>query len=90
MSQDSSFSLIDGVKRCKNRVLKNTLRVLIKRQGKSEPEFYRGLGLSKQYWYMISWGIEETPQSIRIKISRELDTDTSLIWLEVKNEINGS
>lgn len=77
-----NFFLDKPVKKCKNWVLKNRLQTLIKRLGMSEADFYKEIGLSKQYWYMISWGMEETPQDVKIRVAKALDTDTSLIWQE--------
>ncbi len=84
MTQTDNFFLNKAVKERKDYALKNRLQTLVKRLGKSEADFYQELGLTKQYWYGISWGILETPLDVKIKISRGLDTDTSLIWLEVK------
>lgn len=79
-----NFFLPSGVKERKDYELKNRLRTLIKRLGKSEADFYRENGFTKQYWYGISWGLLDTPLDVKIKISRALDTDSSLIWREAE------
>jgi len=81
-SQQNDLSTLDEVKKCKNQLLKARLQTLIKRLGKSEADFYKELGFSKQYWYGISWGLLPTATDVKIKISLALQTDTSLIWRE--------
>lgn len=88
-NQEEPFLKISSVKKCKNHVLKNTLQTLIKRLGKSEADFYKEQGFSKQYWYGISWGLLKTPLDVKIKISLALGTDSSLIWQNKKEEKNG-
>lgn len=72
----------EEVKRSKDILLKTRLRTLIKDKGMSEADFYNSLGLIKQYWYMISWGLCETPLNVKIKISKALNSDSALIWQE--------
>ncbi len=69
-----------GVKECKNPILKERIRTLIIKKGLSESEFYNSIGISRQYWYYLSWGIWETPTHLKVRISKELDVDSSVIW----------
>ena len=58
-----------------------------------KPEMYKigdyvgdSLGLSKQHWYAISWGIWEAPIELKLKISRELESDSALIFQKREEE----
>lgn len=81
MGKETIF-LNSGVKRSKDYILKNRLRTLILSKNQSEPEFYNKIGLSRQAWYMISWGIWDCTESWKIKIAQALDTDSLTIWRE--------
>ncbi len=70
----------EAVKESKDRALKIRLQTLINNKGMSEADFYNSLGISKQYWYCISWGLWQAPIDLKIKISKLLDTDTALIF----------
>lgn len=88
-STDKSFFCIRGVKKPliehKNKGLKSKLRALILKKGlKEEYEFFQSLGLSRQYWYRISWGLDECPTYLKIRIAKALGVDSILIWEEVK------
>ena len=78
------------VKKGKSRALKIRLRVLINGKGMSESDFYKSLGFSKQVWYALSWGIWECTTEQRVRISRALGVDSSVIFqldkTEVKND----
>lgn len=78
----NSFFIQTKVKQCKNALLKLRLQTLIFDRGLSESKFYKKIGLTKQYWYALSNGIFEPTLEIKIKIARELKTDSSLIFQE--------
>ncbi len=84
-------SLREGVNKAvekllKNTALKNRLRGFILERGyKEEHQFFQELGLTRQYWYQISWGLQECPIYLKIKIAKALDVDSILIW-EDQNE----
>ncbi len=75
-----NFFLRQGVKQNKNALLKARLRTLIYARGMNEAEFYHSIGLGKQYWYEISWGIWDCPDNIKVKIAQALETDSCVIW----------
>ena len=82
---DKSFFCSEGVKKslleAKDKGLKNRLRVLILERGfKEEHNFFQELGLTRQYWYRISWGIDECPIYLKIKIAKALNVDSILIF----------
>lgn len=79
-SSNESFFCPTGVKKRKDGVLKERLRTLILERKMSEPEFFHSIGITRQYWYMISWGIEDTPLPLKIKIAEALRVDTLVIW----------
>ena len=72
------------VRKSKDEALKNRLQALIHSKGLSEHEFYTSLGFTKQVWYALSWGIWNATRSTKIKIAKELGTDSSVIWKEEK------
>jgi hypothetical protein len=81
-NKEKSFFCKQEVKQSKSRLLKTRLQTLINDKGMSEADFYNKLGISKQYWYYISWGLWPCPLDLKIKISKELNTDSVLIWQE--------
>lgn len=76
----SSFFSIKGVNGCKDWALHERLQTLIKNAGLSNQEFYRIVGISRQHYYQFSWGLQECPIELKVKIARTLNTDSSLIW----------
>ena len=70
--------------KAKNNTLKDRLRTLIKSKGMSEADFYKLIGLTKQYWYCISWGIWECPIDLKVKIASNLGVDSSVIFENIK------
>lgn len=84
--KEESFFCNERVKQCKNILLKTRLQVLIQSKGMSEADFYNKLGISRQYWYYISWGIWECPIDLKVRISQELNTDSSAIWIKEAKE----
>lgn len=85
--KDSSvepFFCSPRVKHCKNQALKVRFDTLITRAGFSHSEFYGKAGISRQYYYFISWGIWDCPMELKVKIARILSTDSCLIWQEEK------
>jgi len=79
-SKSDNFFLVNGVKICKDELLKNRLQTLIHSKGLSEADFYNKLGISRQYWYYISWGIWECSVELKVRIAQELDIDSSVVW----------
>lgn len=77
-----SFSYEEEVKESKNGALKERLRTLILERKMSESEFYNSLGISKQHWYYISWGLWYVPNHLKFKIANALGVDTIVIWRE--------
>lgn len=80
-SSNKVFSVLRGVKVSKNKHLKERLQTLIADRGLSEPEFFHSIGMSRQHWYYISWGIWDCKYSLKLKIAKALETDTSVIFL---------
>ena len=74
------FFCLRQVKESKDGLLKERLKTLIFSKGMSEKDFYKTLGISRQYWYMISWGLCSVPIHLKIKIAKMLETDTINIW----------
>lgn len=79
-SSENSFFLNTDVKKRKDYALKERLRALILAKGISEPEFYKSLDMCRQYWYAISYNIEEPKTYLKIKIAQSLGVDTRAIW----------
>ncbi len=79
-STSSPIFLNSKVRKSKDSVLKNRLQTLILSKGMSEADFYNSLGISKQVWYALSWGIWEATKDWKIKIAQALDTDSIVIW----------
>lgn len=79
-SPSPNFFLNSSVRRGKDRALKIRLQTLIRNKGMSESEFYNSLGMSKQVWYALSWGIWEATLDWKLKIAKALETDSALIW----------
>ena len=77
-----SFSFDKSVKECKNELLRERFQTLIKNHGWSNHEFYLRSGLSRQYYYYISWGLWNPPLDVKIKIAKILGVDSALIWKE--------
>lgn len=84
-----SFLLQEGVKKKelgptqkeKDLELKGRLRTLILSQGLTEAKFFqKKLGISRQYWYRISWGVDICPTYLKIKIANALGVDSRAIW----------
>ncbi|MFA6023110.1 MAG: helix-turn-helix transcriptional regulator [Candidatus Pacearchaeota archaeon] len=69
----------------KNPTLKDRIRTLIKSKGMSEADFYNSLGLTKQYWYCISWGIWDCTLELKVKIATSLGVDSSVIFGDIKS-----
>ena len=80
----SNREVYKRIYKAKNNTLKDRLRTLIKAKGMSEADFYKLIGLTKQYWYCISWGIWECPGDLRVKIASALGVDSSVIFEAIK------
>lgn len=85
-SKEKSFFSKEEVISRKDEQLKSRIRTLIADRRLKECEVYHKLGITKQYWYNITWGIWEAPQEMKLKIAKLLCTDTSVIW---RGDING-
>lgn len=85
-SSDKSFFSQEGVKLRKDEGLKTRLRTLILERGMSEPEFFHSIGLTRQHWYSLSWGIFPCPLSMKIKIAQALGCDSSVIFQQKNND----
>lgn len=81
-SKDNSFFYPEQVKEGIKDTLKKRFQTLIFAKGMTEPQFYKSLGFSKQYWYQVSHGYWDIPLAIKIKIAQALGVDTRLIWRE--------
>ena len=68
------------VEKYRNFGLKTRLRTLIFKRGMKESDFYRSIGLGKDYWWRLSWGLMEPSLALKIRIATALETDSSLIW----------
>jgi len=79
-TSEETFFFNRGVKHCKDDILKTRLRTLIFAKGMNEPDFYHSIGLSKQYWYELSWGIWDIPVEIKVKIAQALKVDSAIIF----------
>jgi hypothetical protein len=82
---DSSLTLQEGVKKqptdIKDIRLKTRLRTLIDEKGfKSEAEFFQSIGITRHHWFRISWGLDECPIHLKIKIAKALNVDSSIIF----------
>jgi len=84
-NQENSFFLKKSVKERKNDLLRERLQTLIRNRGWSNHEFYLRAGISRQYYYFISWGLWNPPLDIKIKIAKHLGVDSALIWREEEN-----
>ncbi len=79
-------SLHEGVNKAvetllKNTALKSRLRAFIIDNGyKEEYEFFQELGLTRHYWFQISWGLQDCPTYLKIKIAKALNKDSVQIW----------
>lgn len=79
-NENKPFFLIRKVKRHKDILLKERLRTLIASKGMKEKDFYKSIGISKQHWYELSWGMYNIPLALKVKIAQALGSDTSVIW----------
>lgn len=82
MSDKADFFLKPQVDKRRNEALKIRLKTLISAKGMSQADFYKSIGLGKDYWYMISWGKTECPLDLKVKIASALGVDSSVIWQE--------
>jgi DNA-binding XRE family transcriptional regulator len=81
-SRIDSFFLANDVKKHRNDALKIRLKTLISAKGLSQADFYKSLGLSKDYWYLLSYGKMVCPLDIKVRIAQALGVDSSVIWQE--------
>ncbi len=79
-SPDNSFFKRRAVKERKNLVLRTRFQTLIKQTGMTNSQFYKKAGISRQYYYFLSWGLWEVPIDTKLKISKILGVDSALIW----------
>lgn len=78
---NKTFFLPERVDKRRDKELKLRLRTLISAKGLSEADFYHSIGMSKHFWFRISWGMQECPLDLKVRISQSLGTDSSVIWL---------
>lgn len=71
----------------RDEALKIRLKTLIAARGMSQADFYKSLGLGKDYWYLISWGKIVPALDIKVRISQALGVDSSVIW-QAKQEVD--
>lgn len=79
-----NFFLPMSVKKHRDDALKIRLKTLISAKGLSQADFYKSLGLSKDYWYLLSYGKMNCPLDLKVKISQALGVDSSVIWQEAR------
>lgn len=77
---EEDFFCPEEVNKDNGKALKIRLEALIKNKGLKISKFYKSLGLTKQYWYRISNGLQNCPIELRVKIAKALDSDSSVIW----------
>ena len=82
LSKGSDFFLVKAVEKHRNQALKVRLQTLISAKGLSQADFYKSLGLTKDYWYHLSWGRIVCPLDIKVRIAQALGVDSSVIWQE--------
>ncbi len=82
-SKDKPFFYKRGVKPCKKPILKIRFQTLIEAIGMTEPNFYNKIGISRQLWYFVSWGIWEPANYLKVRIAKELNTDSSVIFGDI-------
>lgn len=70
-NSNDSFFIENDLKKLKDEPLHSRLEDTISRCGLSKREFYQKIGISPQYWWRISWGIDDFPQWLKIKLCDE-------------------
>lgn len=66
--KDYSFSASEGVNTRKNPLFKVRCESAINSTGLSNKDFYLKTRISRQQWYFWSWGIEEFPEYVKIRL----------------------
>ena len=79
-SAEKLFFCTEGVKARKDGILKERLRTLIFERKMSEPDFFNSINMTRQQWYAISWGIQNPPLAVKMKICNALGVDSRIIW----------
>jgi len=72
----------------KDHRLKARLRSHILRKGYTEPKFKDLLNISRQYWFILSYGLQPTPIHLKVKIGELLDCDSAVLFEEVQDGTN--
>jgi len=85
-STERNFFLKSTVEKHRDEALKIRLKTLISAKGMSQADFYKSLGLGKDYWYMISWGKVACPLDLKVRIAQALEVDSSVIWQEDRGQ----
>ena len=67
-SSNNSFSLKEQVKSRKDTILKMRCEGAVESLGLSNEEFYNKAQISRQRWYLWSWGLEPFPSWIKIRL----------------------
>lgn len=83
-STSNKPSLNRLVEKHRDERLKLRLKTLISARGMCQADFYKSLGLGKDYWYMISWGKVVCPLDLKVRIAQALGVDSSVIWEEAR------
>lgn len=87
-----SFFVDNRVNEGKDYLLHERIKTLIKNKGLSNSEFYKLSGISRQHYYLISYGLQKCSIELRVKLAKILDTDSSLIFQKnnhIKDKFNG-
>ena len=66
--------------RVKDLVLRTRFQTLIKKAGLTNSQFYEQVGISRQYYYFLSWGLWDCGIDTKLKIAKILNCDSMLIW----------
>jgi len=67
-SSDKSFSLKTTVRKGKNQLLKIRCERAITACGLSNQQFYLKANISRQQWYHWSWGREDFPDWLKVRL----------------------
>ena len=68
---DNSFSAENGLKELKDEVLKARCESAYESLAISRNEFYKRAKISPQYWWRLSWGIDDFPLWFKKHLFRE-------------------
>lgn len=80
MDQEKPISSAEKVERRRDQALKIRLQTLLTAKGFKQSTFYKSVGLTKDRWYQISWGLSYCPEYLKVKIAGALGVDSRAIW----------